>query len=134
MQVDQKSLMLRAIDRALTFDRGSLLAAHRKLLAKYPRESRERLALRLTNGNAWKAAASGALTGLPSSPFVAVPAAIADTAAMIRIEVYVAARVALLFDEDYLAGAELPYELMLPVMGGPMASASSRERPRTACT
>lgn len=124
---EQKSLMLRAIDLALTFDRPRLLAAHRQFLAKHPQESRERLALRLTNGSAWKAAASGALTGLPSNAFVAVPAAIADTAAMIRIEAYVAARVALLFDENYLASHDLPYELMLPVMGGPLASPSQSE-------
>ena len=126
MDVDQKSLLLRAIDRALTFDRVVMLAAHRQLLASYPGESRERLALRLTNGNAWKAAMSGALTGLPSNPLVALPAAIADTAAMIRIQVHVAARVALLFDENYLASDDLPYELMLPVMGQ-VESANLRE-------
>jgi hypothetical protein len=123
MQLDQKSLMLRAIDLALTFDRPSLLAAHRAFLAKYPQESRERLALRLVSGSAWRAVASGAVTGLPSNPWVAVPAALADTAAMIRIEAYVAARVALLFDEHYFDGEELRYELMLPVMGGYVASA-----------
>jgi hypothetical protein len=42
---------------------------------------------------------------------------------MIRIEAYVAARVALLFDESYFEGEDLRYELMLPVMGGYVASA-----------
>ena len=54
--------------------------------------------------------ASGAVTGLSSSPWVALPAALADTAAMIRIEAYVAARVALLFDEHYFEGEDPRYE------------------------
>lgn len=123
----QESLILGAIDRALTFDRPSLLAAHRAFVAKYPQETRERLALRLVSDSAWRAVASGAVTGLPSSPWVSLPAALADTAAMIRIEAYVAARVALLFDEHYFDGNALRYELMLPVMGGYVASAAFGE-------
>lgn len=123
MQPDRNSLILGAIDRALTFDRPSLLAAHRTFLTKYPHDSRERLAQRLVSSSAWQAVASGAITGLPSNPWVSLPAALADTAAMIRIEVYVAARVALLFDERYFDREALRYELMLPVMGGYVASA-----------
>jgi hypothetical protein len=124
---DKRSVILRAIDLALTFDRGRLLAAHRRFGARYSGEPRESQTRRLVSQNAWKAAASGVLTGFPASPWLSLPVAVADTAAIVRVEAHLAARIALLFDEDYLAGDELPYELMVPIMGGQLASEFLRE-------
>jgi uncharacterized protein (DUF697 family) len=127
VEQDPPGVILRAIDLALTFDRERMLAAHRRFGARYSMEPRESQIRRLVRQSAWKAAASGMVTGFPASPWLSLPIALADTAAIVRVEAHLVARIALLFDEGYLAGDELPYELMVPILGGELASDFLRE-------
>lgn len=56
-----------------------------------------------------------------------VPAAIADLGAVLRIEVKLAVRIALLFDPNFLADDEPPYELLVPIFGGHFAAEILKE-------
>lgn len=121
------SMMMRALGVALNVDPASAKGDVRALRAKYPSLSREELARKLISRARWQGAALGVATGLPSNPWVAVPAAMADVGGLLRIQVAMAARVALLFDERYLDGNDPPYELMAPIMGGRLMSEMGRE-------
>ncbi len=116
-----------ALDSALNIDRGEARADVRALRARYPSDSRYQLAKRLVARTRWKGTAAGVLTGLPSNPWVAGGAAALDVAALLRINISMAARIALLFDEKYLDDSEPPYELLVPVFGGRFASELARE-------
>jgi hypothetical protein len=122
-----EGLMEKALNLALSFDHEEIAGDVRAQRAKYPSDDRDKLIERLISRTRWKGAAVGFGTGLPANPWVMVPAAIADAGAVLRMEVTLAARIALLFDPDYLADGETPYELMVPIMGGRLMSEFTRE-------
>lgn len=98
-----------------------------ELRSQHPRLSSGELAKKLYTRAAWKASVAGAGTGLPSNVFVSIPAALADVAAVLRIEVATAACVAELYEPGYLNDGETPWELLVPILNLNGASQAARE-------
>jgi hypothetical protein len=119
--------MQKALNFALAFDHEEVAGDVRAMRAKYPSSDRDKLVDRQISRTRWKSAAVGFGTGLPANPWVMVPAAILDVGTVLRMEVTLAARIALLYDPDYLADGETPYELMVPIMGGRLMSEFVKE-------
>ena len=77
-------------------------AAAHELREKYPHETAEQLAQRAIWHARQSAMAVGAVTGVVSSPLTMVPAALADMAAMLRLEGVMAGTIAALFEPQTL--------------------------------
>ena len=88
---------------AFALDRDRELDFVRSLKRRYPDAGPRDLARLLINRARWWAAGAGLLTGLPGNLLIAAPAAAADRGALLRLEMRLAARVALLFDESFLS-------------------------------
>lgn len=125
-EIDQ-SLLGKALEAALDIDRDAQKAYVAKLRADHPGDSDQVLAERVISRARWFSAGVGVATGLPSNPWVAAPAAVADVAATLRAEVVLAARVALLYEPGFLDDGEPPYELLVPIFGGRLAGELLRE-------
>ena len=54
---------------------------------------------------------------MPANPWVALPAATLDVAATLKIEVLAAARVAVIFDENFFDDEDAAWELLVPIFG-----------------
>jgi hypothetical protein len=83
-----------------------------KLRQRHPGETPEQLARRAVQAARQTAAAVGAATGAASGPIIMVPAALADIAAVLRIEGTLAGVVAALLDPDSLQGDALPKDVI----------------------
>ena len=100
------------------------VAALRK---RHPNRSNRELARTQFSNSGWKAVASGVVTGLPSNPWTAVPAAVVDVATTLRIEVAAAARVAQIYDPAFLDDEDALWALLIPIMGIELGSQALRE-------
>ncbi len=116
------SLMMRSLDLALAIDPDEVKAYVATLSERYPSKNRRELAEHMIQRARWWGAGFGFATGVPSNPWVAAPAAIADIGTVLRTEILLACRIGLLFDPHLLDGPEPPYELLVPIMGGRAAS------------
>src|SRR3954447_9538670 len=85
--------------------------AAERLRQKHPGESPDQLARRAIAEAQRSGVAIGALTGAASNPITMVPAALADMAAMLRIEGVMAGTIAALLDPDSLEQGELPADV-----------------------
>lgn len=112
----------RVLDLTLAIDRNAEKAFVQSLRQRHPDLSREQLIDRLTRRARWWGAGVGFVTGVGSNPWAALPAALADVAAVLHVEVRLACRIALLFDPQYLDDPEPPYELLVPIFGARAAS------------
>jgi hypothetical protein len=83
-----------------------------KLRQRHPGETPEHLARRAVQAARQTAAAVGAATGAASGPIIMFPAALADIAAVLRIEGTLAGVVAALLDPDSLQGDSLPKDVI----------------------
>ncbi len=115
------------LSTALTVDVAKEQRFVNELRQKYPSASKRDLAERLIARPKWWATGFGVATGLPANPWVAVPAAVTDVAAVLRTEVILAVRIALLYEPEYLSDGETPYELLVPILGARMGSEFLRE-------
>jgi hypothetical protein len=98
-----------------------------KLRAKHPRVSPERLAeLTVAGARKW-AIAAGATTGIVSNPLLMIPAALADVAAMLRIECLMAGTVAAILDPSSLDEPEAFEADILTVVFPAAASQALRQ-------
>lgn len=107
-----------ALQAALDIDRESARADVRDARAKYPDKTNKALARMVVSRARWKGVAVGVVSGLPSNPLAALGAAALDVASVLRINVEMAVRIALIYDETYLDDSEPPYELLIPIIGG----------------
>src|SRR4051812_17261526 len=119
--------MVKIIRTALQVDRTEANAAAAAARTAHPGESNAQVARRMFRKASWQGAVVGAVSGLPSNVAVAVPAAIGDAAAVLRLELSVAARVAALYDPSYLAAGEEPWELLVPIFGVNVVSQALRD-------
>jgi len=85
--------------------------------ARSPLASNCELARKTFASARWKATLTGLATGLPSNPWIALPAATADAAFTLKSEVAAAARTALIFDPLFFDEQEAGWELLVPVLG-----------------
>jgi hypothetical protein len=115
------------MDWVVDVDVPATKAAVADLRARNPNLSNDDLAGQIFSKARWKGAATGVLTGLPANPWVSVPAAAADMAAMMRLEVSAAAHVALLYDPDFFEDEASALELLVPVLGMNATSQAMRE-------
>lgn len=83
-------------------DRETCREAARRLAAEHPGETPEELARRAVRHAVPLAVGTGGATGAASSPLTMIPAAVADVAAMLRIEGMLAGMVAALLDPKSL--------------------------------
>ena len=123
----EETALMSAISWALDVDAPSVSASVAALRAKHPTEDHEALAWRIFKKAGWQATAAGVATGMPTNPWVAFPAAVADVALVLRMEVAAAARVAVLYDPTFLDDDDAVYELLVPVFGLNFASQAARE-------
>jgi hypothetical protein len=120
-------MLVRAIEVALIVDRDHERAFVRALKERYPGKDRHALTEKLTARARWWGAGAGFTTGLPANPWAALPAAVTDVAMTLRVEVLLAIRVGLLFDDKFLDDGEPPYEVLVPIFGGRAAGELVRE-------
>jgi hypothetical protein len=114
---EKKALIRRAFDWALTVDPEGAAEHVAKLREKHPTDSPDKLARRLIKTARWWAVGAGVTTGLPSNPWIAVPAAVAGVGAVLRTEMVLASRIALIYDPGFLSDPDAPYELLAPIFG-----------------
>lgn len=118
----ERSGLIRAFDLAFAIDRSAEQAYVRDLRERYPERSREQLIAHITQRARYWGAGIGFATGVGSNPWAALPAALADVTAVLRAELTLACRIALLYDPQYLDDPEPPYELLIPILGTRAAS------------
>lgn len=110
-----------ALSKVLTWvvgiDSGGAVDEVKRLRERYPTASNEALAERLFAIARWKATGVGVVTGLPTNPWVMVPAAVTDLATVLRIETETVARVALVYDPAFFEQPDAAWELLVPVFG-----------------
>lgn len=87
------------------------------LRAKHPDRSNGELAQLAARRFAWKGTASGALLGIPANPLIALPAAAADFVAVVKFEFDLAAKIATIYDFDFLLAPDARWELFVPIIG-----------------
>lgn len=71
--------------------------------------------------------ATGIATGLPANPWIALPSAVFDVAATLKLEVLAAARVAIIYDADFFNNEDATWELLIPIFGLNIGSQALRE-------
>lgn len=125
-KLPQRALQ-QALDWVVEIDVPALQASVESMRDERPDESRRQLATRIFSKAQWKAAATGAVTGLPANPWTAAPAALGDVAITLRTEVTAVAKVALLYEPGFFDDDEAIWELLVPVFGINLASQLMRE-------
>lgn len=111
------ALMLKALEWVVEVDVVEARASVEAARARRPNADPRELAETIFGGTAWKAAATGAVSGLPANPWVALPAAVADLTVMMKLEVNAVARVALVYDPTFFDDEDAKWELLVPVLG-----------------
>lgn len=117
-----KDLLEWAFGWIICVDPTAIRAHLDELRAQNPGVEKRVLANKVYSGTAWKAASAGAVLGLPSNPWTAVPAATLDLAAMVRLQVVAAGHVAEIHNPGFLDEEFGRYELLVPVFGGSAGS------------
>lgn len=118
-----EDVILHAID----VDVPACAAAVEALRREHPDDSPRELALRVFSRQALRAATVGAVTGIPGSLPLAMPAAALDVGAVLHMEMTAAAKVALIYDADYFHDHTSKWQLLGPVVGATLASQLMRE-------
>jgi len=110
-------LVKKGFDLALTVNRDEAKREIAELKKKYSGKSKRALAKKIRSRARWYATGSGFITGLPGNPWTMVPSAVADVGLVLRVEVTMACRIALLYDPKFLDDDEPPYEILVPIFG-----------------
>ena len=105
-------------------DREQCRKAAEELVARNPGMSREELARQAVSSAQGWAAGAGAATGVAANPMIALPAAVADMAAVLRIEGTMAGTIAALIDPDSLDNPRtFPADVLAIVFPGAVSQA-----------
>jgi len=107
----------KALEMAMQVDGATERAHVDELRRNHPGETPRQLAQRLIDNTRKLATGTGFATGLPSNPWIALPAAAVDVGVVLRLEILLAARIALIYDPTYLDDGKPPWELLGPVLG-----------------
>ena len=126
-KADRSEAIEKVVHWAISVAAPSVKADVAALRARYPDKTPKELASKIYTRTAWKAGALGFLTGLPGNPLVALPAGLADSAAILRYEVTAAARVAAIFEPSFLDDPDAAWELLAPLWGINALSQTLRE-------
>jgi hypothetical protein len=117
MQTGVKSAVNRLLEKMVPDPQACRDAAD-KLRAAHPHESADQLARRAVDEARLQAMAVGAVTGLATTPITMVPAAVADMAAMLRIEGLMAGTIAALIDPEAVDKPTLRADLVGVIFPG----------------
>jgi len=118
MTAEERGALRKAFDWALSVDVDAARKAVVGMRAKKPYAANKKLAKKIIARYRWLGGGSGFVTGLPSNPFIAAPVSLVDMSAMLRAEVVLASRIALIYDEHFFDEPDAVYELLIPVFGG----------------
>lgn len=124
---NDESKLMKVLSWVVQVDPDAARQAVSELRTKYPEASNRDLARKFFSGARWKATATGVVTGLPTNPLAAAPAALLDVGTVLRIEANAVSRVALTFDEHFFAEENAEWELLVPLFGFDAVSQVARE-------
>jgi hypothetical protein len=124
---ENRSIIERTLEAAFTVDVDAVQARVYRMRKERPDADNEALARFVYSNASWKGAGIGLASGLPSNPWAAVPAAVADAALMLHIQAVAAATVATIYEPDFLNDGDSIWELMVPIFGVDVTSQALRE-------
>ena len=119
--------LMKALEWVVALDTPALVASVAAERDDYPELNNNQLAAKGFAKARWRASTTGAVTGLVSNPWVALPAATLDTAVSLRTETVAAARTAIIYDENFFDDENAEWELLIPVFGIIITSQFFRE-------
>jgi hypothetical protein len=125
--MDDRSTMTKALDWVMDIDAAVVKGEIATLRGNRSGATNEELAESVFDVARRKAIVSGFATGMPSSPWVMFPAAVADVACVFRWEARAAAKVATIYQPDLLDKEDAKWELLVPIFGFDLASQFLRE-------
>lgn len=117
MSSGENKVLMKSLEWVIDIDPPAIIASVAADRRNRPNASNKSLAESAFSRARWKATATGVATGLPANPWVALPAATLDVAATLKIEVLAAARVAVIFDENFFDDEDAAWELLVPIFG-----------------
>ena len=124
---DNNSGLRKALNWVVDIDPPAIAASVASERKKDPSLTNHALARNAFSGAQWKATLAGVLTGLPTNPWVAVPAATVDVAITLKTELSAVARAAIIYDPDFFEEEGAKWELLVPVFGINVVSQFARE-------
>ncbi|MGF6768753.1 hypothetical protein P3T18_001223 [Paraburkholderia sp. GAS199] len=124
---NEDGALTKILEWVINIDVPAITASVAAVREKNPNLSNRELAHKAFSGARWKATTVGVVSGLPANLAVAVPAAVADFGATIRLEVAAAARVAVIYDPHFFDNEDASMELLFPIFGIDLASQFARE-------
>lgn len=119
--------LMKSLEWVIDIDPAAIAASVAEDRQRNPHASNRQLAENAFSKARWKATATGVATGLPANPWVALPAAMADVAATLKLEAQAAARVALIYDDKFFDREDAAWELLVPIFGLNAGSQTFRE-------
>lgn len=108
---------MKSLEWVIDIDPPAIIASVAAERTNQPNASNRKMAESAFSRARWKATATGIATGLPSNPWVALPAATLDVATTLKIEVLAAARVAIIYDPKFFEDEDAAWELLVPIFG-----------------
>ncbi|HIF9239786.1 TPA: hypothetical protein ACX6RC_002316 [Photobacterium damselae] len=124
---ENNKALTKALEWVVEIDPPAVVASVKAEREKYPKLSNQELAEKAFSVARWKASSTGFVTGLPSNPWTAVPAATTDVAITLRTEVAAVARAAVIYDENFFDDEDAKWELLIPIFGMNVTSQFARE-------
>ena len=124
---ENSTALTKALEWVVEIDPPAIIASVKAEKEKYPNMTDRKLAEKAFSSVRWKASSAGFITGLPSNPWTAVPAATTDVAITLRAEVAAVARVATIYDENFFDDEDAKWELLIPIFGINVTSQIVRE-------
>jgi hypothetical protein len=114
---DTRNVLAKGLDWAMNVSPEDCMVTVHALRAAHPDDTRRELAQRAISTRARRAAAQGFFTGLPSNPFVAAPAAVADLLSTLALYGRLSAEVGLISNDDYFSRPDWKEDALLLFAG-----------------
>ena len=118
---------MKALEWVIAIDPPVIVASVAAERDDHPNLNNDQLAAKGFAKARWRASTTGAVTGLVANPWIALPAAVIDTAVSLRTETVAAARTAIIYDEHFFNNENAEWELLIPVFGIIITSQFFRE-------
>ncbi|MCP4580944.1 MAG: hypothetical protein GY839_04960 [candidate division Zixibacteria bacterium] len=124
---NEDAALMKVLEWVVDIDPPAVIASVQAERKNKPNISNAKLVKRTFSKAQWKATAAGIVTGLPSNPWVALPAATTDVAITLKTEVTAAARAAVIYNENFFDDEDAKWELLIPIFGMNASSQLLRE-------
>ena len=123
----ENGALMTALEWVVDIDPAAIIGSVQAERKNNPNMSNAKLVKRTFSRARWKATAAGVVTGLPSNPWVAAPAAVTDVAITLKTEVSAVARTAVIYNEHFFEDEDAKWELLVPIFGMNATSQLFRE-------